>query len=478
VRVFQPTRKGPRGATVPYRLWYCEFKQGERVRRMPGFTDRGETEALGRKLERLAMPRAATEGPDRELARYVERLPDRMREKLAGWGILDARTFAGTYSLSELLDRFEESLRSAGRTEKHVGHVLGRARRAFEACGFRTWSDLDSMRLAVHLRTERERGLSVKTSNHALAACQEFTRWAVQHSFAGSNPLLILRPLNAKTDPRRERRALSFEDELPRLLLAAVHGPTYRGVSGPLRGLVYKLAAESGLRVAELCSLRVRDFEDLAGARPTVTVRAAAAKNRRERTLPLRLETAREAAGFLAGRLPQALALALPSSFKGKATCWLRFDLERAGLPYVDESGRIADMHALRASMISGLVRAGADARTVQSLARHSTAEMTLSIYAKLGRDSERDALALLPKLPSVETPIDAACATGTDDMPDSMASSVAFSSSSTVSPRLVSTPHNAEEHREEAVASAEGGGGGGNRTRVPEGTGPGRLRA
>jgi hypothetical protein len=112
----------------------------------------------------------------------------------------------------------------------------------------------------------------------------------------------------------------------------------------------------------------VRDFEDLAGARPTVTVRAAAAKNRRERTLPLRRETAREVAGFLAGRLPQALALALPRSFKGKATCWLRFDLERAGLPYVDESGRVADMHALRASMVSGLVRAGADARTVQSL--------------------------------------------------------------------------------------------------------------
>lgn len=45
MRIYKPTRKGPRGATVEYALWYVEFRQSERVRRLPGFTDKAETSA-------------------------------------------------------------------------------------------------------------------------------------------------------------------------------------------------------------------------------------------------------------------------------------------------------------------------------------------------------------------------------------------------------------------------------------------------
>jgi len=474
MRVFRATYTGRRGGKRTARKWYVEFRQGERVRRLPAFTDKGASEELGRKVERLAMLRAAGEGPDRELARWLEGLPARTRERLARWGVLDARTFAGTLSLSELLDRFEEGVRAAGRTEKHVQHIARRARRAFLACGFNAWSELDAGRLAKHLHGERARGLSAKSSNHVLAACKGFTRWAAEHGLATSDPFVTLRPLNAKTDPRRERRALSFDDELPRLIRAAAEGPEHRGVPGPLRALTYKLAAETGLRVAELATLRVRDLEGLAGENPTVTVRAAAAKNRRERTLPLRVETARELLAFVAGRMPQASALALPRAFRDKATRWLRFDLEAAGIPYEDESGRVADFHALRSAFVSGLMRGGADARTVQSLARHSSAELTVGLYAKLGRDDERDALALLPSLPPVEGDELAALATGTESAARDLASSLAFPPSSTVSPGLSGTPSTRQDGPENAVLGAESGGGGGSRTRVPE---PGHAR-
>ena len=474
VRVFRKYRKGPRGARVPYALWYVEFRDHlETVRRLPAFTDQTASVELARKLSRLAALRAAGEGPDRELGRFLEGLRAKMRETLARWGLIDGRTFAGSLPLAQLLTRFEESLRAAGRTEKHVQHVKGRADRAFSACGFGAWSELDAHRLAKHLHGERERGLSARSSNHVLAACKEFSRWAVQQGLAATDPLVTLRPVNAKTDPRRERRALSFDDELPRLIRAAAEGPEHRGVPGPLRALAYRLAAETGLRVGELVALRAGDF-DLAGERPTVTVRAATTKNRRERTLPLLRETAQELAGFLHGRMPQAPALALPRSFKDKATRWLTFDLKAAEIPYTDASKRVADFHALRASFVSGLIRHGADARTVQSLARHSSAELTVGLYSKLGRDDERDALARLPELPSPSRANEAARATGTEGAPERGPRCGPFDAASSCTSVHSGAAQERNDDPEKAVAGAGSGGGGGSRTRVPE---PGRAR-
>ena len=61
------------------------------------------------------------------------------------------------------------------------------------------------------------------------------------------------------------------------------------------------------------------------------------------------------------------------------------------------------------------------------SLARHSSAELTLGIYSKLGRDDERNALDLLPALPTCgpAAPKEVR-ATGTDPRAESVASSVA----------------------------------------------------
>ncbi len=479
MRVFKPTRKDTLGATVPYSRWYVEIRDHlERVRRMAAFSDHGASEQLLRKLERLVMLRAVGERPDRELARFLEGLPDRMRGKLAEWGLVEAHALVGSRPLSALLDLFEESLVTAGRTAKHIQLVVGRARSAFTAAGFKTWSDIDAGRLARHLHDRREAGLSIRTSNHILAACKEFTGWAVRGGLASTDHLAVLRAQNARTDPRRERRALSWDDELPRLVRAAASGPEHRGVPGPVRALVYRLAAETGLRLGELTRLRARDFE-LAGERPTVTVTAASAKNRWERTLPLLPELAAEVSTHLRGRMPQAIAFPLPRSFRDKATRWLRFDLEVAGLPCQDDAGRFADFHALRASFVSGLIRSGASPKVVQSLARHSSAEMTLGVYTKLGRDDERDALTLLPALPTC-TP-DEACeerATGTDGTPENVASSVAFDpASQCVSVQSSATPI-ATRDPEKATEAPGTGGGGGSRTRVPEPSRSERLRA
>ena len=51
------------GKSQPYAKWYVEFRDHlDIVRRLPGFTDKRETESLGRNVEKLAASKAKRTG--------------------------------------------------------------------------------------------------------------------------------------------------------------------------------------------------------------------------------------------------------------------------------------------------------------------------------------------------------------------------------------------------------------------------------
>src|SRR5262249_55902504 len=95
------------------------------------------------------------------------------------------------------------------------------------------------------------------------------------------------RPARAPVAAERRRRRALREDLFGNLLEAAAAGPSFRGVGGPDRVLLYTLAANTGFRASELASLTPRSF-DLAADPPTVTVEASYSKHRRQDVQPLR----------------------------------------------------------------------------------------------------------------------------------------------------------------------------------------------
>ena len=128
---------------------------------------------------------------------------------------------------------------------------------------------------------------------------------------------------------------------------------------------------------------------------------------------------------------------------------------------WIDENGAILSVgHTSSARKGSGR----------QSLARHASAEKALGLYSKLGREDERDALALLPALPPIESEM-AQLATSTEPVDSGicsascLASQGGFDETSTDSTGS-STPSESPRSPIEALGV---GGGGGNRTRVPE---------
>jgi integrase len=63
----------------------------------------------------------------------------------------------------------------------------------------------------------------------------------------------------------------------------------------------------------------------------------------------------------------------------------------------LDATGRVLDLHALRHTYGTRLVAAGVDIKTVQTLMRHSTPEMTLGIYVHSDRTRLATAVTQLP---------------------------------------------------------------------------------
>ena len=87
-----------------------------------------------------------------------------------------------------------------------------------------------------------------------------------------------------------------------------------------------------------------------------------------------------------------------------------RIDLQAAGVAYMDDAGRVADLHSLRHTYITRLACAGVPVKIAQELARHSTITLTMDRYAHVGLADKARAL---DALPSIGEPVELA-ATGT----------------------------------------------------------------
>ena len=171
VRVFQSTYKDRAGVTRKTKRWYCEIRDHRgKPRRLPAFTDRRMSEALGRNCERLVSAKVSGETLDPVLTRWVETLPARLRKVLSRIGLLSACKLAGLEPLLHHLEGmtdadgrvtflgFRQALVAKGGTARHVDLVVSRGRSVVEGCGFIFWSDISSSKVMSYLdglRAER-----------------------------------------------------------------------------------------------------------------------------------------------------------------------------------------------------------------------------------------------------------------------------------------------------------------------------------
>jgi len=303
------------------------------------------------------------------------------------------------------LSDYEAYLRNKRNTETHIVKTTSRIRLLLAETKTKTLSDLDGQRVLSTLADWRKRGTpekrkgrkrtpcSVETSNHYLIAIKSFSRWLWRERITPDDPLAGLRRMNAETDRRHKRRALTLDEFATLTSVTQQSNKTYRGNDWRFtptdRVMLYTIAAYTGLRASECGSLTKSSFnlETL-----TFTLDASVSKNRKASTLPLNVSLADKLRTWFA-------TLERDTLFQGKWTKggfggrMLKRDLKRSGIAYVDEKGRYADFHALRHTFISNLAKAGVHPSKAQRLARHSTITLTMNVYTSLDVDDLRDAV-------------------------------------------------------------------------------------
>jgi hypothetical protein len=212
------------------------------------------------------------------------------------------------------------------------------------------------------------------------------------------NPVADVEKVDETADVRRERRALAA-DELVRLLDAVPEH--YR--------LGYQVLMGTGLRRAELRALRWGDVK-LNAPHPFIQLRAADTKGKRADVLPLRADLAdllRKAKGDAGDgdRVVKVLPR-IPTHRKY---------LKAAGIPWLDDAGRRADLHALRHSYGTLLSKGGVSPREAMSLMRHTDLRLTMKVYTDPRIFDLAGAVEKLPINLARPTEAEAAQATGTD---------------------------------------------------------------
>jgi integrase len=376
--------------------WYIDYKTADGTRkRVKAFKDRTATAQLAAKLEKEA--------------------------ELAQAGIIDRYAEHRKIKLKKHLDDFKQNLLDKGNTVKHADMTFQRANAVIEGCRFVLIADVSASAVQHYLAGKRSQGMGSKTSNYYLKSAKQFLSWMKADGRTGENPLEYLSEVNAQTDIRHKRRALTL-DELNTLIETTMNNGSHSGLSCKERAMLYVLASTTGLRASELASLKWSSLH-FEHDTPTIKIEAAYSKHRREDVLPLKKDIAELFQKWQADCNGQPDEKIFKVSRFMKWADMLKIDLEAAGIAYQDEAGRFADFHALRHTYITNVVKSGASPKIAQSLARHSKITLTMDTYTHMNLYDQKAALEALPNLPclnevSSRSEEVAKLKTGTDDQP------------------------------------------------------------
>ena len=307
-----------------------------------------------------------------ETHHMAERLEDEHRQVRLGYrpAPKSADKHRGT-PVQEVMDEYLAWGKSQGGRNGHPwGRDHARKRETMlkwwcDELGLTILADLDDAlpRTEAALRKLQEAGKSGKTLAHYRESPMAFCDWAVKRGYLSDHPLK--NSVGFDTTPKLRRRAMTLDE------IAAL-----RRVGPPERWLVYETALCSGLRAKELRKLTVGHLDVAGGG---LRLDGAWTKNRKPGFQPLPRSLLARLAESATGKAEDSSLLAVPVTHCARM---LRLDTDKAGIPFWTPEGKV-DFHSLRVSYTSFVIEAGATVKEAQSLARHSTPDLTMNIYAK-----------------------------------------------------------------------------------------------
>lgn len=353
-----------------------------------------------------------------DLAVAWKRLNDRLKDQhQRELGVRDSYSDHAKTPLVEHLRAWLDILAAKGTGRKQRGIIEGRLFGLSQLAGWSRLAHISADSANLALATLQKRGRSAQTRNHYVTHLRGFCGWLMDSGRIKTNPVRSVEKVNVETDRRHSRRSPE-RAEVAELLawLASSAARERKGMSGAQRAIGYKVAMATGYRANELRSLTRASFDLDAG---TVALLASDDKRGRADMHPL----------------PAWLVAELREWFAGGGECWgnfpptfpgrlLKADLAAAREAWIEAAPDAAerkrrekspflryempspngplfwDFHSLRVWYVTELAsQPGMDLKTLMTLARHSTPQLSLGVYAKAREANLRAATDLLKRL-------------------------------------------------------------------------------
>lgn len=244
----------------------------------------------------------------------------------------------------------------------------------------------------------------------------DFCKWAIEQR----PPMLSADPTLGAIPRRRGHKLANIErvvdsrrclwtHEIPMLLNAAPADPRARLAWDHHRRPLYIVALGTGLRRSTLSRI-TSSMIRLDNANPHIAVPGELMKSGRLFHMPLRdpmvLRSVRELVRRCALRKP--FSHGRPNPLLGRPLApvpkseTFQADLERAGIPLVDEQGRRVVFHSLRATFATQLALSDVPDIVTQQLMDHQDIHTTKKYYAMVGVTDAHRFMARMPALESV----------------------------------------------------------------------------
>ena len=284
--------------------------------------------------------------------------------------------------MQNLVEDFLQHLRNergqSPNTQQTYAGLLGRFVAWAQSRGLTDWRAVELSHLTAYLQHERERPLAgaPPESTSRLSSESVYLQIAALRAFFRFAEMEKLLPTNVAEHlslPRRWQRvpkALTT-DEIEKLL----QPPAVATPSALCDQAILELAYASGLRVSELCRVRLEQLQLDAGFINVI------GKGNKERVVPVGRQAGAALRRYLGAGRPELVSPKSPGTVfltrRGTAfareTLWLRIKrrVKQAGI------GRNVTPHMLRHSFATHLLEHGADLRVIQELLGHASINTT-----------------------------------------------------------------------------------------------------
>ena len=306
---------------------------------------------------------------DKQVAqkRLAEIVAEKEREK-AGIIAPKLERDSAVQPIEKHLEDFMADLHTLGRTPDYINKIVARIRHVAQSCRWQLPSDITADSF-IGWRSQQTT-LGPKTLNEYLNALNAMLNWMDRNGRILANPLRKLTKVD--TRGRQQLRRAFTDTELERLITV-----------NPNRRLLYLTAAFTGLRIGELRQLVWSDVK-LAEGLPRIVARASTTKNRREAVIPLHPKLVEEFRERVGTAEVSPVAQVFPEC--SNSDRFIRREMQKAGIPVLDESGRKLDFHSLRYTFATRLAAQGVPQRLAQELMRHSDPRLTANIYTDVSK--------------------------------------------------------------------------------------------